>query len=346
MKKSIAWLIQNDAPVRLDPGAVGLEKHLEDWIDADVDIVADDVVIIGRQLRTRWGTVLDLLGVDEDGNLVVMELKRNQTLRETVAQSLEYASWVAKLGYEEVVSLGANRHGSEDAFREAFENRFGHPLPEALNALQRVLVVAPNIDDATADVVDYLASTYRVPINAVSFDVFDSPAGRLLVRHYAIEASEAPAAPASVKVRQSRGMEDALLQAEQAGIRPLVEKVATLNDLFKWGPFVAKTGWTWYLPAPSDPSGVSATRVIIKPGALGITLRADNLSAAFGKPLESAEAFIQGLSDGLPIRTIGKGFRLFTYTEMDEVEDFVARFRAYVSGDEPAPSTPTEEPLT
>lgn len=45
MKQSLAWHIGADAkPTRLQPGAVDLEKHLEDWLTDDIDIVADDVL--------------------------------------------------------------------------------------------------------------------------------------------------------------------------------------------------------------------------------------------------------------------------------------------------------------
>jgi len=56
MKKALAWEIPNAGlPRRLDPAAIALEEHLEDWIDADISIVADDVLLIGRQVRTEDG---------------------------------------------------------------------------------------------------------------------------------------------------------------------------------------------------------------------------------------------------------------------------------------------------
>src|SRR5688572_18847033 len=103
MKKAIAWEIGEDSkPKRVEPGKIPLEELLEDWIDADIDIATDDALIIGRQIQTAYGTKLDLLAIDAQGNLVVIELKRGQTLRETVAQGLEYAAWVSTVGYAQV----------------------------------------------------------------------------------------------------------------------------------------------------------------------------------------------------------------------------------------------------
>ena len=49
--------------------------------------------LVGRQTPTEGGP-LDLLGVDEDGRLVVFELKREMLSREAVAQVIDYASYL------------------------------------------------------------------------------------------------------------------------------------------------------------------------------------------------------------------------------------------------------------
>ena len=69
------------------------ERELEDAIVEDPTIVAEGLRIIGRQLRTSTGP-LDLLGVDEDGALVVIELKRDDVVRRYIAQALDYWSYV------------------------------------------------------------------------------------------------------------------------------------------------------------------------------------------------------------------------------------------------------------
>ena len=102
MKRAIAWEITSSgSPNRLSPALIDFERSLEDWVESDITIVADDVLSIGRQVPTRFTTYLDLLGIDGKGDAVIIELKRHQTLRETVAQGLEYAAWVDGLGRDE-----------------------------------------------------------------------------------------------------------------------------------------------------------------------------------------------------------------------------------------------------
>ena len=55
-----------------------------------LDAILEDggILIIGRQVRTDLGGFIDLLGVDRGGNVVVVELKRDRTPRDAVAQPL------------------------------------------------------------------------------------------------------------------------------------------------------------------------------------------------------------------------------------------------------------------
>ena len=56
-----------------------IEMRLETWIENDIAIISDDLLIIGRQLTTSFGGIIDLLGIDRLGDLVVIELKRDCT---------------------------------------------------------------------------------------------------------------------------------------------------------------------------------------------------------------------------------------------------------------------------
>jgi hypothetical protein len=225
MKKALAWALgEAGSPQRLNAAAIDLEKHLEDWVDADVDIVADDVLLIGRQIPTAYGTVIDLLGMDAEGNLVIIELKRDQTLRETVAQGIEYAAWASKLLYDDVIAIASKRFPDQDGLAVAFEKRFNESLPETLNAGQRIILVAPSITESTAGVIEYLSETYRVPINGVAFDVFAMAGQKLLVRH-AVREEAAPPPPPSKK-RRKRTIDEFKVAAEENGVEELVEHLS------------------------------------------------------------------------------------------------------------------------
>jgi RecB family endonuclease NucS len=81
---------------RLAPATLARELDLEGYIDDDVSILNERWLLIGRQIRTGQGGIIDLLAVDETGKLVLIELKKDLTPREVVAQCLDYASWVER----------------------------------------------------------------------------------------------------------------------------------------------------------------------------------------------------------------------------------------------------------
>lgn len=77
-----------------------LERRLEEWLGEDIGLLGQHLLIIGRQVPTDYGGFIDLLCLDENGDLVTVELKRVKTRREVTAQVLDYASWVADLAAE------------------------------------------------------------------------------------------------------------------------------------------------------------------------------------------------------------------------------------------------------
>ncbi|MCB0605823.1 MAG: DUF91 domain-containing protein, partial [Saprospiraceae bacterium] len=60
-------------------------EHLEKWIKTKPEILGNDILIIGEQVYTKSGP-LDFLGIDNNGNLVIVELKRDKLARLVLAQ--------------------------------------------------------------------------------------------------------------------------------------------------------------------------------------------------------------------------------------------------------------------
>ena len=130
------WRVDGEAR-RVVPKAMPLESKLEEIIESDPTILGDPILLVGRQVPTAFGKFVDLLGVDADGVLHVLELKRDRTPREVVAQALDYGSWVRTLSHEDVLELFASyRPGI--AFETAFAEAFGVSPPEELNADHRL----------------------------------------------------------------------------------------------------------------------------------------------------------------------------------------------------------------
>jgi RecB family endonuclease NucS len=107
------------------------EKLLEDVLTGSPDVLMPNLKLVGRQTETPGGP-LDLLGVDEDGRLVVFELKRGSLTRDAVAQAIDYASYLADLEIDDLcrhIAGNSGRGGTEQIvdFAEWYQNHFQKP---------------------------------------------------------------------------------------------------------------------------------------------------------------------------------------------------------------------------
>jgi hypothetical protein len=74
-------------------------QHLQEWISKNTDIVGENLLIIQKEFSGFDDTKerLDLLAIDEKGNLVIIENKLDDSGRDVVWQSLKYASYCSSL---------------------------------------------------------------------------------------------------------------------------------------------------------------------------------------------------------------------------------------------------------
>lgn len=99
------WRIANDGMVPVEDTAFAssyIEQQLENWIAKDPAILGDDLLVIDRQRVIDGVGRLDLLCIDGAGTLVIVELKRDSTPREAIAQALDYASWLNGASEEDI----------------------------------------------------------------------------------------------------------------------------------------------------------------------------------------------------------------------------------------------------
>lgn len=99
------WRIGGDQPKKLKPATLADEALLEDQVMKDISILNADWLLIGRQVRTNYDKLIDLLAMDANGSVIIVELKRNKTPRDVVAQTVDYASWVASLSDSDIVEI-------------------------------------------------------------------------------------------------------------------------------------------------------------------------------------------------------------------------------------------------
>ncbi len=186
------WKIaEKDSLQPIDESKLNMEKRIETWIEKDISTISNDLLIIGRQVATEFGGFIDLLCLDHNGDIVIIELKRDKTPREITAQLLDYASWVKNLSNERINDIANEYLKNKGPLDKTFKEKFNQEIPDILNENHKMLVVASETDDSSERIIEYLSDTYGVGINAVTFQYFQNDKEEFLARVFLIEPDKA-----------------------------------------------------------------------------------------------------------------------------------------------------------
>jgi hypothetical protein len=240
------WQVENGARLtEVNRSKLDFEERLENWLNEDISILSAELLIIGRQVETDYGKYIDLLCINPNGDLVIVELKKDKTPREVTAQVLDYASWVKDLSHERILNLSNLYLAKKNTnLEEGFQKKFGVELPEVLNSSHAMLIVASEIDESTERIIKYLSDSHGVNINVAQFQYFKNQNGQeFLARIFLIEQSEVEQ-KAQSKATNKRAPRLSLQELEQIaennGVGNLFSKIVDGLD----GKFIKRAGRT------------------------------------------------------------------------------------------------------
>ncbi|MFH0833921.1 MAG: hypothetical protein V2A63_00850, partial [Patescibacteria group bacterium] len=160
----------------------------------NISILNEDWLIIGRQVLTKFNKYVDILAIDKTGSLIIIELKKDKTPRDVVAQAIDYASWVESLTSDQISAIFENFDQkylkSEKSFDEIFSEKFGTKIDEeTLNNSHQIIIVATELDSSSERIVKYLDNS-KVPINIVFFKIFTIGGEKFINRAWFIDPYE------------------------------------------------------------------------------------------------------------------------------------------------------------
>lgn len=230
------------------------EQRLEELFVSSPDVLLPGLSIVGRQVPTDGGP-LDLLGVDDEGRLVLFELKRGMLTRDAIAQVIDYASDLASRTPEDLASLverSSGRLGVEriDDFLDWYQGEF----PDAAElppTRMRLFLVGLGVDDRAKRMANHLAKV-GLDIQVLTFHAFHAGGKTFLARK--VESVEPQVRSAAAAVGQKERNQRQLAElAKQQGVEGLLNAVAdfvsTQMPSYRWP---GKTSIGYYLVEQTD----------------------------------------------------------------------------------------------
>ena len=181
MEQIKLWKIESNGVVKINKKPLDYEHRLEKWLIEDISILSPNLAVIGSQIITPYGKKIDILAMNSVGELIIIELKRDKTYREVIAQILDYATWIKDLDYDDLNNI-LNQYGKSEHkdIEDFFSDKFEKDAEDIeFNSDHKMIVVGSDIDDSTVRIINYLAKEpYSVNINAVNFNYFKDSDGR------------------------------------------------------------------------------------------------------------------------------------------------------------------------
>jgi len=205
------------------------EAVLEDWLEENPDGIVEDgkLLIIGRQVSTNLGTTIDLLALDRLGNVVVVELKRDRTPRDTLAQALEYASFAEQLNTDDLEGILQSYLNDESLGLAEYHREYFELAPDeavAFNKDQRIVIVGQQVTSEIRQTASFLRSK-GLRVTCVEFSFFQSSSGTKLLSQE-IVVGQGPAKPDQVASGSLPvvGLEDFMRALDEYG-QPVFKKL-------------------------------------------------------------------------------------------------------------------------
>lgn len=174
------YRIDSDNLFRVKERELSSEKSLENYlIRSDGAEIGDvEVLYIDQQGSPGEGGIFDIIGIDEQGDIVIIELKRGRSPRDIVAQALEYAASIRNEDYGQLEDRYRNFIEEDEASLQAKHTSYfekeSDPLSEReYNTDQRLLLVGGDFSDLSLDMADFLRE-HGIDVVCVTYNSFAS----------------------------------------------------------------------------------------------------------------------------------------------------------------------------
>ena len=150
------------------------EKDLEDLIARNIlDVLFEDASLMPIFQERQGQGEADIYALDEKGELIIFELKRETAGEDAVHQALRYAQGAGQWSYETLENKYRQYKDTDlrEAHKEAFDLEYKLDAKE-INNKQRLIIIGSAADDSLINAVDYWKKQ-GISIDFLPYRIYD-----------------------------------------------------------------------------------------------------------------------------------------------------------------------------
>jgi len=154
---------------------------IQEWVEKKPEIIEENLLIIGKEVPLPSDIRIDLLAIDKKSNLVIIELKRDDSGRNVDWQAIKYASYCSNFTPTEIFRQYAEYLGTtEDEAETLIEKFIEAENFEELNKNQRIILVSKEFHSDVISAVLWLRD-YGIEVSCVRFTPYLDEIGNLFI---------------------------------------------------------------------------------------------------------------------------------------------------------------------
>jgi len=168
--------IKNKKLIKLSPTKFSIlqlrERYdVEEWIEKTPEIIGEELLIIYKELMLPSRIRLDLLAIDKKANLVVIELKRDDSGTDVEWQAIKYTSYCSNFLQEDIFKYYAEYLQSDEDEAQLKIEEFIDEEIDKLNEKQRIILVSKEFHSDVISAVLWLRD-YEIDIECVRLQLY------------------------------------------------------------------------------------------------------------------------------------------------------------------------------
>jgi len=168
--------IENKRLIKLSPTQFSTLKlkeryDIEEWIEKTPEILGEELLIIYKELPLPSGIRLDLLAIDKKANLVIIELKRDDSGTNVEWQAVKYTSYCSNFLQEDIFKYYAEYLQSDEDEAQLKIEEFIDEEIDKLNEKQRIILVSKEFHSDVISAVLWLRD-YEIDIECVRLKLY------------------------------------------------------------------------------------------------------------------------------------------------------------------------------